>query len=146
MNSLKFYQIVKGMVTVSWSNQVYDANDLIHDIYLKLWPLPEDFDLPTVKSNIQALIKAAFYQKIRPKLPIYNSQHGFDELENMGATVRMPLKPKEANVSHECVYEYFRQALIDSGVDRLIEALEASGAPVSLGAPPVPENKPENIR
>jgi DNA-directed RNA polymerase specialized sigma24 family protein len=123
MDNLKFYELVKGMVTVSWSNQVYDANDLIHDIYLKLWPLPEDFDLQVVKANIQTLIRAAFYQKIRPKLPIYNSQHGFDDLESMAATVGMPLAAKETNQRQESIYEQFRQALIDSGVDDLISAL-----------------------
>jgi hypothetical protein len=112
---LELYNRIKTLCTVQWSGQVYDRTDLVQDIWLEFQDAQEVTD-----EQIKKRIQSAVYQKLKPRIPIYNSGYGFDELENMGAKIGMPTRePEEPTVSPQ-LFEEIREAFIKKGVDKII--------------------------
>jgi|694.fasta_scaffold79233_3 hypothetical protein len=115
---LKLYNRIKALCTVQWSNQVYDRTDLIQDIWIEFQGSSEVTD-----EQIKKRIQSAVYQKLKPRIPIYHSSYGFDELENMGAKIGMPInEPKEPTINPQ-LFEEIREAFIKKGVDKIISEI-----------------------
>lgn len=115
---LKLYSRIKALCTVQWNNQVYDRTDLIQDIWIEFQGSPEVTD-----EQIKKRIQSAVYQKLKPRIPIYHSSYGFDELENMGAKIGMPINEPEEPTINPQLFEEIREAFIKRGVDKIISEI-----------------------
>lgn len=112
---LELYNRIKTLCTVQWSGQVYDRTDLIQDIWLEFQDAQKVTD-----EQIKKRIQSAVYQKLKPRIPIYHSSYGFDELENMGAKIGMPASEPEEPILNPQLFEELREAFIKKGVDKII--------------------------
>jgi hypothetical protein len=91
---------------------------LIQDIWIEFQGSSEVTD-----EQIKKRIQSAVYQKLKPRIPIYHSSYGFDELENMGAKIGMPInEPKEPTINPQ-LFEEIREAFIKKGVDKIISEI-----------------------
>lgn len=112
---LRLYDRIKTLCTVQWSGQVYDRTDLVQDIWIEFQDAQEVTD-----EQIKKRIQSAVYQKLKPRVPIYHSSYGFDELENMGAKIGMPTSELEEPTVSPQLFEEIREAFIKKGVDKII--------------------------
>lgn len=112
---IELYNRIKNLCTVQWNGQVYDRADLIQDIWIEFQDAQEVTD-----EQIKKRIQSAVYQKLKPRVPIYHSSYGFDELENMGAKIGMPTSEPEEPTVNPQIFEEIREAFIKKGVDKII--------------------------